>query len=174
MATPSDSWSIWTASISLNAGANTIRAYVVDASGAFSPTNTVVFKFIPSATLNVKTNGPGSVTPVDNGKLLAMGTNYTLTATSAKNWLFSNWVASGSESFVSNSPVLKFTMQSNLVLTANFVTNLFLAVQGAYHGLFAPTGSMRGETNSGSFVLNLLSTGTFTGDLFLQDRSPSA
>ena len=125
-----------------------------DTSGNFSPTNTVNFNFIPSATLTVQTNGLGAITPVDNGKLLAIGTNYTLTAIPGNNWIFSNWVASGSENFVSNNPVLKFTMQSNLVLQANFVTNVFLAAQGTYNGLFAPANAPRQQTNSGAITFS--------------------
>jgi hypothetical protein len=165
--TSGNSWSSWTPSVILNPGPNTLIAYAVDDSGSFSPTNTVKFQFIPSATLIVQTNGLGGITPVYNDKLLAIATNYTLTASPGKNWIFSNWVASGSENYVSTNPVLKFTMQSNLVLTANFVTNLFLAAEGAYHGLFAPFGVVREQTNSGSFVLNLLNTGAFSGELFL-------
>ena len=145
----------------------------VDTSGNASPTNSVAFKYIPSATLTVQTNGLGSITPVDNGKLLAIGTNYTLTASPAKNWLFSNWVASGSENFVSNNPVLKFTMQSNLVLTANFVTNLFLAAQGAYHGFVRSNRRAARANQLRVFTLNLLSTGAFSGDLFLGSNTVS-
>lgn len=146
-AMPSNSWSNWTASVNLSKqrprarnGANTISAYVQDAGGCFS-TNTVVFTYIPSATLTVYTNGLGGITPVDNRKLLAIGTNYTLTASPGKNWIFSNWVASGSADFISNNAVLTFKMQSNLTLTANFVTNPFIALQGSYNGLFYQTNS---------------------------------
>jgi hypothetical protein len=41
LATTGNSWSNWTASVTLNPGANTISAYAQDAGGVFSPTNTV-------------------------------------------------------------------------------------------------------------------------------------
>ena len=113
----------------------------------------------------VRTDGLGAVNPNDNGQWLAIGTNYTLTAAPGANWIFSNWVASGSQSFVSNNPVLTFKMQSNLVLKATFVTNFFLAAQGAYHGLFAPANEARTQTNSGAFSLTVTSTGVLSGAL---------
>ncbi|MGA3181399.1 MAG: carboxypeptidase regulatory-like domain-containing protein [Verrucomicrobiota bacterium] len=165
LATPSNSWSDWTAGVILNPGANTIRAYAVDAGSNASSITKVAFNYIPSAVLDLKTNGLGAVTPNDGGKLLAIKTNYTLTATPGRNWLFSSWVASGSTNFVSNTPVLKFAMQSNLTLQANFVTNVFLAAKGTYIGLFAPTNAPRRQTNSGAFKFTVTSTGALSGKL---------
>ena len=146
----------------------------MDPSGNHSSTNEVSFHYIPkaiqnipSATLEVLINGNGKIDPNDNGQLLALGANYTLTASPGHNWIFSNWVASGSESFISTNPVLKFSMQSNLVLEANFVTNVFLAAQGTYRGLFAPTNSARQQTNSGSFLFSVTSGGAVSGNLDL-------
>jgi hypothetical protein len=47
------------------------------------------------------------------------------------------------------------------------VPNLFLTARGTYNGLFAPTNAPRQQTNSGSFKLNLTTTGVLSGDLFL-------
>jgi len=58
-------------------------------------------------------------------------------------------------------------MQSNLVIEGNFVTNLFLAAQGAYNGLFAPANPPRQQTNSGSFTVNVTSSGVLSGNFFL-------
>jgi hypothetical protein len=173
-ATPvNNSWSNWSASVTLNPGANTIRAYAVDTSNNTSTITNVAFKYIPSAILYVSTNGFGTVHPKDNGKLLAIGTNYTNTAVPGKNWIFSNWVASGSENFVSNNPVLKFKMQSNLVLTANFVTNVFLAAKGTYNGLFAPANAPRQQTNSGAITFTLATNGALSGKLTIGTNTPS-
>ena len=165
--TTTNAWTNWTANLTLTPGTNTAWAYAVDTSGNNSPSNKVSFLYIPSAMLTVQTNGLGGITPADNGKLLAIGTNYTLTANPGHNWIFSNWVASGSANFVSNNPALKFTMQSNLVIEGNFVTNLFLAAQGAYNGLFAPANPPRQQTNSGSFTVNVTSSGVLSGNFFL-------
>ena len=80
LATTSNSWSDWSASVALNSGANRISAYAEDTSGSFSSTNTVAFKFIPSATLALQINGNGTVTPNLNRKLLPIAANYTLKA----------------------------------------------------------------------------------------------
>jgi hypothetical protein len=174
LATPSISWSNWTASVTLSQSANTISAFVLDASGTFSTTNSVTFKYIPSATLTVRSNGNGGITPVDNGKLLAIGTNYTLTASPAKNWLFSNWVGGTAlpYSVLSISSNYTFAMQSNLVLQANFVTNPFLAVAGTYSGLFYPT---NGVTEAGSGFVSVAiasnSAGAYTAKLLLDGGS---
>ena len=40
----------WTANVTLIPGTNTVRAYAEDTSGNLSPTNKVVFQYIPSAT----------------------------------------------------------------------------------------------------------------------------
>ncbi len=174
-ATPSNSWSNWTASVTLSNGANTISAYALDISGNFSTTNKVHFKFFPSDTLVVVVppSENGEVTPNDNGKVLGLGTNFTLTAVPGHNWIFSNWVVSGSANFVSNNPVLKFKMQSNLVLQANFVTNVFLAAQGNYHGLFAPTNGPRQQTNSGAITFSVTGVGVLSGKLTIGSSTPS-
>ncbi|HEY3862509.1 MAG TPA: hypothetical protein VGO59_11525 [Verrucomicrobiae bacterium] len=127
----------------------------------------VYVKYIPRAPLTVSTNGRGAILPVENGKLLAIGANYRLTATPALNFLFSNWVGGTSEPYqvLSTNPLCAFTMQSNLVLTANFVTNQFLAAQGGYYGLFSDANSPRQHASSGGFHFNLLSARSFAGAL---------
>jgi hypothetical protein len=84
--------------------------------------------------------------------------------------VFSNWVGGTNQpySVLSASASYKFAMQSNLVLEANFVTNVFLAAQGAYRGLFAPTNPVaRQQTNSGSFLFSVTSSGAVSGNLDL-------
>ncbi|HWD19129.1 MAG TPA: Ig-like domain-containing protein [Verrucomicrobiae bacterium] len=172
-AVPGNSWADWSATVTLLPGVNTIRAYAKDASGSVSPSVMVSVKYIASAPLDLQTNGNGKVAPADNGVWLALGNTYALTATPARNWIFSNWVASGSENFVSGDPALKFSMQPGLVLTANFVTNVFLAAQGAYHGLFSVANAPREQTSSGGFSFNLTSARTFTGKVALGSDSPT-
>ena len=154
----------------LNLGANTLSAYVVDNSGKTNTDKAFTFKYVPSAKLGLITNGSGKVTPNDGGKWLEIGKKYTLKAApSADNLsIFSNWVASGSTNFVSNSLAVSFTMQSNLVLTANFVPNPFLAEKGTFSGLFMSTNASDvTEAGSGFFTLNLTSKGAFTGKITL-------
>ena len=176
-ATPGNTnWTNWTATLTPLKSTNLFQAYSVDTSGNKSPTNKVSFLYIPSATLTVQTNGIGGITPVDNGKLLAIGTNYTLTAAPGNNWLFSNWVGGTTlpYSVLSTSSNYTFTMQSNLVLQANFVTNPFLAVAGVYNGLFYPTNGVT-EASSGfiSVAIASNSTGAYTAKLLLDGGSNS-
>jgi hypothetical protein len=160
----------WTNNATLSPGTNTLQVYATDSSGNNSLTNDVQFVFVPSAILTVRTNGNGGISPADNGKLLAIGTNYTLTATAGNNWLFSNWVGGGTTPYavLTNGSALQFAMQSNLVLQANFVTNPFLAGAGsAYYGLFTPATAVRQNTNSGAFTFTYGSTGTVSGTIWL-------
>jgi hypothetical protein len=170
------SWSNWTANVALTPGLNTFSAYAQDTSGNISPTNTVKFTYIPSATLTVQTSGNGAFTPKYNGAWLAIDTNYTLTALPGKNWLFSNWVGGTAlpYSVLSTSSNYTFTMQSNLVLQANFVTNPFLAVAGVYSGLFYPTNGVT-EASSGfiSVAIAANSKGAYTAKLLLDGGSNS-
>jgi hypothetical protein len=167
LASSTNSWSNWFAIVTLNPGVNSIRAYAVDISGVAHTNLAFNFKYIPSATLTVQKSGFGTITPIDNGKLLSIGTNYTLLATPSVNNLFSNWIGGTSQpySVLSTNPSLKFAMQPNLVLQANFVSNFFLTAQGPYHGLFAPTNTARTQSNSGAFNLNVTSLGSFSGTL---------
>jgi len=69
---------------------------------------------------------------------------------------------------LTNGPVLKFAMQSNLVLQANFVTNPFLVAAGStYYGLFAPTAAPRQNTNSGAIHFTLGTSGSLSGAILL-------
>ena len=101
-------------------GTNTFSAYAVDTSGNISTTNQVSFVYILSAVLTVQTNGSGSINPNYNGALLAIGSNYTMTATAGTGFAFTNWTATNG-TVLTNGSTIKFVMQSNLVLIANFV-----------------------------------------------------
>lgn len=107
----------WSAIVALLQGTNNLSVYAVDPSGNISMTNSVSFTFIPSGMLTVAINGPGVVSPNPNGQILPMGKAYTLSAKADKGCKFIGWTGS----FASNSPKLKFILEPNLALTANFV-----------------------------------------------------
>jgi hypothetical protein len=176
-ATPGDAnWSNWTAILTPLQSKNVLQAYAVDTSGNVSPTNTVHFLYVPSAVLAVQTNGNGKVTPDDDGKLLAIGTNYTVKASPGTNWLFSNWVGGTVPpySVLSTTSNYTFAMQPNLVLQANFVTNPFLAVAGVYSGLFYPaTGVTEASSGFVSVAIATNSKGAYTGKLLVDGGSNS-
>jgi hypothetical protein len=62
---------------------------------------------------------------------------------------------------LAHQPKLTFTMSSNLVLRANFVTNPFPAVAGNYQGLFFDTNNPSQE-NAGFFNATVSGSGSFT------------
>ncbi len=117
-ATTTNNWTNWTANLTLTPGTNTVQAYAVDTSGNLSTTNTVRFEYVVLKPLTLSINGKGTVNPnCTNGTLLAINENYTLTASAASGFGFTNWTGS----LTTNGATLQFTMRTNLTLTANFV-----------------------------------------------------
>jgi hypothetical protein len=75
-----------------------------------------------SQTLTVTINGRGSVSPTYKGKTLKIGKSYTIKATHAPGFAFSDWIeTTPTNTVTSTDPTLTFTMEPNLQLTANFV-----------------------------------------------------
>jgi len=107
-ASTTNRWTNWTASVTLSNGANTISAYAVDPAAMPRPSQRSPL-IHPSATLTVSNNGNGTFSPKDNGKLLAIGTNYTLDRLPGKKLDFLQLGCRRRRNFVSNNPVLKFT-----------------------------------------------------------------
>jgi hypothetical protein len=118
-----NNWSNWDAQATLTPGTNTFAAYAVDTSGNVSTTNSVKVVYILNTMLSVRTNGSGTVSPNLNGQSLAIGTTYSMTATAGTGFMFTNWTGGTSLplTLVTNGPTLRFVMQSNLLLQANFV-----------------------------------------------------
>ncbi|MGA2657807.1 MAG: hypothetical protein ABSH34_09840 [Verrucomicrobiota bacterium] len=118
MAVTTNAWTNWTAGVTLMPGPNTLKAYALDKDGNPSLTNTLMFNYVLSAplTVHVTPAGFGTVTPDYNGKSLAIGTKYSMTAKADKGFAFVNW----SGSLSTNMTKLTFLMASNLSFTANF------------------------------------------------------
>lgn len=119
MTTPDNNWTNWMASINLTPGTNTIAAFAVDGTGNRSLTNTVRMLYALTDVLTVHTNGKGTLTPAYNGVALQLGANYSMTAKTAKGFIFTNW-SDGLGNILTNKSILKFTMASNLTFVANF------------------------------------------------------
>jgi hypothetical protein len=96
-----------------------------------------------------------------NGAQLVIGKTYTLRAKPAAGQAFAGWNGGASP-----SPVLTFVMQSNLVLTASFVSSPFPAVEGDYAGLAANAAAVTPE-NSGYLGLKVTSSGAYSGKLLI-------
>jgi len=158
----------WLAEDMLVPGTNTVRVYCVDTAGNRSISNIVSCVYVALSPLRLVTNGSGTVRGKFAGNMLEIGRNYTVTAKPGSGQVFSNWTGG----YVSTNPTLTFIMQSNLVLTANFVANPFIPLKGDYHGLFYPTNEPA-LTNSGYFLLNLTDRGAFSGKLRMADATLS-
>ena len=93
-----------------------------DRVGNRSPTDRVSFICVPSDRLLVLKVGQGSIAPNYNNTLLALGTNYSLTATASNGHKFLHWTLTLSgNSMAITSNKLNFTMQPGLILTAVFL-----------------------------------------------------
>jgi uncharacterized repeat protein (TIGR03803 family) len=140
-----------------------------------SATGLYTASITPSDGVTLRVNGDGAIEHATWPKLLQIGQTYTVRAVpnANTNSVFSNW-SGGTHlpyAVLSTSPTYTFVMQSNLALEANFGTNIFLPVRGAYRGLFGPTFAAQQLDESGSFLLNLTRTGAFSGDLSVRGQT---
>ncbi|HEX3718291.1 MAG TPA: hypothetical protein VH595_10015 [Verrucomicrobiae bacterium] len=174
----SGSVSNWSIALVPSPGMNTFTAHAEDIHGIASPSVSHSFLFKAPAVLIVTNAGlgtgafrgsssiAGDAVPA-NGAMLNIGESYTITASPGKSSLFSNWtsVVEGGAPTPSASPILRFVMQSNLVLTATFIPNFFPVVTGTYNGLFYPPGGVTEETSGMLYNLALRDTGSFSGQI---------
>ena len=159
----------WSVQATLAPGTNVISVRAIDSSGNISLTNSrTVFCAVP-ATLNLTVNGNGKVKGATNGQHLNIGKPYKITATPVAGFVFSNWTGDVS----SDAPTLTFMMQSNLTVVANFVTNPFVPVKGAFNGLFYESNQVQ-LGRSGFFTFNLTDRGTYTASLRIGNHKSSA
>jgi uncharacterized repeat protein (TIGR03803 family) len=124
-ASTANHWTNWTAQVPLTPGTNTITAYAMDDSGNLSTTGKVLLDFVVTNQLVVQTAGPGTISPNYSNAWLEIGRSYSMTATvtAGKGFAFTNWTGGTGLTLavLTNGAALTFTMQSNLVLQANFV-----------------------------------------------------
>ncbi|MGD0615164.1 MAG: hypothetical protein ABSA69_06955, partial [Verrucomicrobiota bacterium] len=150
----------WSATVTnLIPGLNTLRARAIDTSSNVSAAVTHTFTYAIVSLLTLATNGNGTFSPNLNGKLLDVGATYTVTAKPASKYIFVNWT--GDED--SDKAKLTFLMQSNMMLTAEFIPNPFIPILGAYQGLFSDTNVA--QQSSGFFSSTLTRGGLLTGKL---------
>jgi uncharacterized repeat protein (TIGR02543 family) len=162
-------WTNWNLNVTLTPGTNTVKAYAVDAAGNKSLTNSVSFIYVLSALLTVQTTGHGVFTPNYNNVLLEISNSYTMTATATDGYVFSNWTTSAGV-LVTDGPILKFTMASNLDYTANFVPNPFTPAAGTYQGLFYDANGVT-PAGSGFFSAKVNPSGSFTASFQQGNKS---
>jgi uncharacterized repeat protein (TIGR03803 family) len=165
----------WSIAVVPSPGTNILTLQCMDVAGNASAAVSRTFFYKVPATLEILQTGggngalkgaasvPGDVVPA-NGAMLNIGESYTITAAPDKTSLFSNWV---SVAGVTVNPVLKFIMQSNLVLTVGFVPDFFPGAAGTYNGLFFPSNAVAEETSGMLYNFVLRNTGAFSGSLLL-------
>ncbi len=173
----------WTSSVPMIPGTNTMTIQAQDFAGNVSvPTTSTTRKYFLSVpgTYTLVTNAPGaagSVTgttvagdnPGVSGAPLKIGRAYTVTAIAGVDSLFTNWTISvngGPTTVATNYSKLTFTMNSNVVVTANFITNSFKGAAGTYYGLFNDFSVA--HQSAGWFTVKTDSKLKFTGKLLLQ------
>jgi uncharacterized repeat protein (TIGR03803 family) len=125
--TTTNQWTNWSVQVTLQAGSNIFQAYSVDPIGNHSKTNRATVFYATKSTLTLITNGSGTISRNFTGSSLVVGQDYIVTAAPNANNLFSNWIGTGITA--TNNP-LKFLMESNMKLTANFAANPFLSAVG--------------------------------------------
>ncbi len=140
---------------------------ITTANGFYLPSIT------PSNGLILLTNGDGIIQHAAWPKVMVIGNNYTVTAVPAGKNVFSNWVGGTVQPFsvLDASARYTFTMQSNLVLEANFVTNPFIAAAGIYNGLFSLTNGVTEQTAGMLKGLTVRPNGTYSGTLLINGQT---
>jgi|GEM_PF-1273522 len=148
--------------ITLAVGSNVFKVKATDV----WTNETVVTKniyYVYTSPLTVEIIGSGKVTPDINGKFYELGKKLSLKATPAANCLFKEWVVGGITN-TNSSATLSFTMSSNLVVDALFVTNPAYFLQGNYAGVIVHDAAIGAQT-SGFFTMSVKSTGAFSSKL---------
>jgi hypothetical protein len=122
-ATNLNNWTNWAAGVPLLPGTNVVQAYAVDTSGNLSTTSSVSFQYVVSAPLQVRMTGLGTISPNYSNAVLAIGQNYSMTASPGSGFMFTNWTGGTGlpPGWLTNGTTVRFQMQSNLILQANFV-----------------------------------------------------
>jgi len=135
--------------------------------GIYTPTNS------SSNGLVLQTNGYGAIRHSAWPTPLVVGKSYTVKATPDLQNVFAFWSGGTNQpySVLSLSTSYTFTMASNLVLSANFVTNEFSGVAGTYNGLFISTHGVTEKTAGMLKSLIVTKNGTYSGSILINGAS---
>ena len=157
----------WNEQINLIVGTNTIAAYALDTNNDSSVTDTVKLIYIPISKLSVQIIGDGTLSPKLNNATLIVGDKYSMQATAGTGFGFYFWDVNG---FMTNASLLKFTMVSNLDITANFrdvtpptvtitspkngliFSNALLTVSGTASDKYEPLTQVLVQINGGGWI----------------------
>ena len=158
-----DGTTSWTASLTLEPGANTVQAYAVDLAGNDSTTASASVTYVVSDQLGLSVTGQGTLTPNYQNAVLEVGKTYKLTAKPAIGQIFSHW-EDETGTILSRNAALTFTMRNDLQLKAVFVPNPFIPTKGSYAGLAFNPGAAS-HANSGLFTATVTDKGKLTSKL---------
>ena len=125
------------------------------------------FNLLAKLAVGVQPANAGTVTAGLNGKYLPVGQTCSISATPKAGQLFAFWTGAVANT---NSAATTFVMSSNMVLTANFTSNLFPAAVGTYTGLFLDPAGVS-PANAGFVSITTTATGAFSGQLAFPSRS---
>jgi|GEM_PF-1393776 len=150
----------WNCPISMLPGTNRVAVKSVDDAGNESAVTNRIFVYVVTNQLTINITGNGTVTPNLNNSWLEIGKWYSVHAMPATSYVFTNW----SGDIASTNSTLKFLMQSNLLLHANFILSPFLPFRGTYNGLFLSSDAVTLQ-NAGFLTLSLGDRGALTGML---------
>jgi hypothetical protein len=160
----------WSLPLKLSAGSNTVAVKSVDRAGNVSATTNRGFFYAVPSVLKVLVKGSGVVMQPAGAPNLYVGRSYSISASPNADNLFSNWVSvANGTTRVFPAAKLVFTMQPNLTLTANFVTNGFIKAAGKYYGLFGGD-SMVSPQNSGFIYITANRRQSFSGKLYVEGQ----
>jgi hypothetical protein len=116
-----NNWTNWNEALQLQAGTNIFTVYAI-ATNNNATTDSVAIVYAVSNQLSIETEGLGTLSPNYSNAWLRIGQNYSMTATPAAGFIFTNWIVS--TNFIggatNNKPALQFMMASNLTLQANY------------------------------------------------------
>ena len=117
-----NNWANWQTNVTLVPGTNILAAYAEDTSGNISATDRLSLVYVVTNQLLIQASGLGSLSPNYSNAWLRIGQNYTMTASPASGFMFTNWVVSTNYvgGVTTNKPTLQFTMATNLTLQVNF------------------------------------------------------
>lgn len=114
----------------------------------------------PVTSLAISVIGSGKVTPQQKSPTVQLGKTYNLRANPNPGSLFAGW----SGSINTTQPNISFTLTSNMVLNARFVSNPYIGLKGTFNGLFYDTNNVTMDS-AGSITFSLNQLGRFSGHL---------
>lgn len=165
----------WTIQANLLPGTNILAVQSYNYAGLSSLTTNSVFFYrvaapvqlqvIPAGTGRIAGSAPfRGETPPTNGAPLFVGETYSITANPTANWWLVDWM-NGAQ-LVSTNATFFFTMEPNLVLTAEFATNALVGRAGRYDGIFSP--GLPYPVGPSGLIENLVlgNSGLYSGKLY--------